>query len=264
MHKIPVKFVIFKNEDLADLKVLPSTNSNLPPCEAGRFDIDTSLSPGVFAAVILKGEKHSDSPCEDYVYAQEIVGRIAVAVLDGAGGGRHASEMSYKAAMIIRQTIRDKLPEGSEGSVLKTAFYEANEEVRDENMGYSTATAAIIDPTKKQFHLAWSGNTRAYHISGSDVRMLTTDGGVGSFQFEMLGVKDDLRVEVKSFTYKPGDSLLICTDGIHERLSDTELKKIITSNNAPNIKLKNLIAAANTQEKKYLRDDQSAIILNLN
>jgi serine/threonine protein phosphatase PrpC/CRP-like cAMP-binding protein len=177
---------------------------------------------------------------------------LLLIVSDGMGayeGGEVASRLTVR-------TIKTHLPQLSRRlspqSRLEAAIEEANSIVWSRrkmdklrsSMG-ATVTVALIE--KNVAYIAEVGDTRAYVLRGDRIKLLTTDQTViqvlidsGALTPEMaeksahknvllqsVGSQELLQIAVSSLQLQVGDILLLCSDGLHGKLKDDEIKNVV-------------------------------------
>lgn len=176
-------------------------------------------------------------------------------VADGMGGhlaGEVASNMTIN-------TINNRLKKINEDSIdddLNQAVLEANTKVHLaslENKAFSgmgtTLTALMIDANNKA-HIAHVGDSRAYLIRDKKIELLTKDHSLvsellctGQISNEdakrhpqrhmltrALGTNPIVEVDKHQLDLLSEDILLLCTDGLSNLVSATDMKKIINAN----------------------------------
>lgn len=187
------------------------------------------------------------------------------AVADGIGGhegGEVASRMAIEGlSQIVREPCSgaDNTPahgisaEGdATGSALSHAFTLVNETIRQaaaENpallrMG-TTLTALVFRETTA--HLAHVGDSRAYRLRAGVLTQVTDDHTVIADQVRAglltpeqaqkspyrhvitraLGIDPELMVDHQVLEVRPGDTILLCTDGLTEMLDDETIRRIL-------------------------------------
>jgi len=175
-------------------------------------------------------------------------------VADGMGG--HAA--GQEASRIAKETIRDYLDKHWSSDtpsdvLLEEAFRAANQAIVDDqkvnpqnaDMG-TTAVAAIVRAVGDEAPSVWCGNlgdSRIYHKAADGLKQVTEDDTwvaqavrMGAIELEdvrthpwrhvlaqCLGREDMGEVEVLSLEVKPGDRLLLCSDGLTEELEDSTI-----------------------------------------
>lgn len=183
-------------------------------------------------------------------------------VADGVGG--HAN--GEVASAIVRDTLVSDIAAGSN---LIEAIRHAHREVLREiaarpasNMG-STVVALLLDGDA--YEVAWVGDSRAYLFDG-DVRQITRDhnpvsemlarGAITPEQAahhpernvltQSLGVSDSITVNPERVRgeLRPGQQLLMCSDGLTDELDDATIAALMRDNATPAEQVRALIKAA--------------------
>jgi serine/threonine protein phosphatase PrpC len=214
---------------------------------------------------------------EDAFIARQGVGNrfIIACVIDGVGGYA-GGEI---AAGIAREAILQRLekPSGDIISMIIDCFELANERIIQQkqlNKDYAqmscVSTLALADISNNQFYYAHVGDTRLYLLrDGSLVKISHDQSFVGFLEesgrlseeeamnhpkrneinkalgFEShLGKSTDY-IETGQSPFLSGDMLLLCSDGLTDMLSSTEITGILTREGSLKEKGKQLIDAAN-------------------
>ena len=198
---------------------------------------------------------------EDSYAAGELPGSVAWAVVcDGMGGATGGNIASSTAVKLISERISSGYHKGmttnSIRNILISAITAANIIVFDasrENpeltgMGTTVVAAILVDGVAC---IAHAGDSRAYILSKSGLRQLTKDH---SFVQEMvdngsltedeakidprkniitraLGVDEDIRIDFCEEFLDEDDVLLICTDGLTNYVTESEICDITSENN---------------------------------
>lgn len=181
-----------------------------------------------------------------------IAAGLGIAVLaDGMGGhnaGEVASELAVGTALtILGQTaglgIRDRL---------ETAVQAANANIRDKaassaryrDMGTTIVAVLVEGSTLAVAHV---GDSRLYRLRRGKLDALTLDHSLqqeyvskGLYTPEearekvarnllsrALGLADTTEVDIAEHAVQPGDRYLLCSDGLHEMLSDAEISALL-------------------------------------
>jgi protein phosphatase len=136
---------------------------------------------------------------------------------------------------------------------LRTALHLANRRVfraaesHDDYTGMgTTVVAALIDGTMAA--IGHVGDSRIYHFSGGTLAPVTRDDswaaaliaqGLSTEELarhpmrhvltNVVGARDQVEVHVREIAVKPGDRLLLCSDGLHEPLSTERLAEVLAS-----------------------------------
>ena len=198
---------------------------------------------------------------EDSYAAGELPGSVAWAgVCDGMGGATGGNIASSTAVKLISERISSGYHKGmtsnSIRNILISAITAANFSVFDisrENpeltgMGTTVVVAILVDGVAC---IAHAGDSRAYILSKSGLRQLTKDH---SFVQEMvdngsltedeakidprkniitraLGVDEDIRIDFCEEFLDEDDVLLICTDGLTNYVTESEICDIKNESN---------------------------------
>jgi protein phosphatase len=169
-------------------------------------------------------------------------------VADGLGG-LPAGEVAARAA------IEKAIEVYEETKNLKRAFELANHEVyrqsreKPDYFGMATTLVGVVLEGKKAT-FANVGDSRAYLIRDASINQITIDHGLGGgIVTRVLGIKSEIKSDFFKLDLKPGDLLLLCTDGLYQHLADKEILMILEkagkTQKALKTKAKELIKAAN-------------------
>lgn len=166
---------------------------------------------------------------EDRWLARRIGGTVLLAVADGVGGTSGGEIASAAAVETLAATVA--APQGRETAreALARAIQSANQMVltRSAERGHPQAASTLVAAAirGREACVANIGDSRAYLIRGGTSRQITTDhaGGPASsitrFLGDARGVQPDIFVE----TLRPGDRLVLCSDGLTRHVTDAEI-----------------------------------------
>jgi protein phosphatase len=171
-------------------------------------------------------------------------------VTDGMGGHR-AGDVASRLALESMARLLDKA-DALSSEWARTAVTEANAIVHSTaqkqavhtGMGSTLAMAACDGD---RIILAHVGDSRIYRLSDGQLELLTRDDSVLNDQVEMgliaaneageshnrhfvtqaLGISPQVAAHVREETLRDGDIYLLCTDGLNDLVSDTDIKIII-------------------------------------
>jgi protein phosphatase len=146
-------------------------------------------------------------------------------------------------------------PDISDDSAIQSWLQEAIEEANavickrsaDQKLkGCSTIVAAVHSNNK--VHVAHVGDSRAYRLRDGELKALTDDHRVSTelvkagkmtreqvagthfckdFLTRAVGFDEEIAVDKTAFVVRPGDWLLLCTDGLYVCLSDERIAEIL-------------------------------------
>lgn len=165
---------------------------------------------------------------------------------------------------------------------IKQAIMEANKQILEytiknpdtEGMG-TTVVCALVE--KNNVYLASIGDSRAYVISGEEIRQVTKDHSrvqelidAGQIKAEeavshpqkniitlAVGIYSDIEVDTMKLTLADDEFLLLCCDGLTNEVDDDDIKQIVTELKEPQSACKKLVDLANEHGGK---DNISVII----
>jgi protein phosphatase len=221
---------------------------------------------------MLKAFGLSDPGCvrannEDYFINDPERGIFILA--DGMGGANAGEYASHLSAEVLYAFLL-RAPENDGTDTLQQAFLEANWCVRQaaknnpelEGMGTTLLVARDLGDNKLQ--VGSVGDSRAYLLSDESLSLITQDqtwvAEVGSrlgLTDEALrnhpmrhvltmavGSADDLRIQSQVVPMRPGDQVLLCSDGLHGVLNENLLRETLDSEKSLADKCHYLIDAA--------------------
>ena len=180
-------------------------------------------------------------------------GRLTI-VCDGMGGhasGEVASQLAVEAISELYYADRQLDPR----EALKWAVEQANREIyetsltdeRYHGMGTTLVALAIIGDKAFSTHV---GDSRLYRMRGRRLALLTTDHsqvmemvqqGIITMEqarnhddknviLRAVGTNPEVEVDVSSmFAVEPGDTFVLCSDGLNDMLEDEEIETILAS-----------------------------------
>lgn len=224
---------------------------------------------------------------QDYVFeSHERIGNLSnlFIVADGMGGhnaGDYASRFSV-----------NKIVEGIESSfeqspikILNQAIQNANsllrrvaeDDISMKGMGTTLVAATIMGHF---LQIANIGDSRLYIINGDSIRQITRDhslveemvrmGGIDreaarnhidkNIITRAVGATDKLDIDFFQEELNVGDTILMCSDGLTNMLSDEEIRKIVNKQGEIEDKARILVKTANENGGK---DNISVILIEI-
>jgi PPM family protein phosphatase len=193
-----------------------------------------------------------------------------LAVADGMGGAAAGEVASELAVMTVRNELARNSNSRIDRKQLTDAVVKANEciwqcsQQRQELRGMGTTlTAAVI--TDGSACIAQIGDSRAYLIRDGKITQVTkdqslvqrlVDAGVLNTEeasthpyrnvlSQALGGSATVKVEITEFPLQANDCLLICSDGLSNKVSDQEMLQIISESASINEASQRFIYEAN-------------------
>ncbi|HHV79799.1 MAG TPA: serine/threonine-protein phosphatase [Firmicutes bacterium] len=198
-------------------------------------------------------ERNQDSLAVEHL----VSGYYLAAVADGIGGlisGEVASELAVASvAAKLREFLKDEMDHGNEMRCLEASVGWANEFIYlkgfnkygEPCMG-TTLTAALIKG--EHVWLAHVGDSRAYLVSGNEISQLTQDHSIvgemvkngnlterqamhhpkKNLLTNSVGTHRALRLDLTELQAKPGDILILCTDGLTTAVESVDIPAVTT------------------------------------
>lgn len=208
------------------------------------YQISTGLPVEGYCESHIGGRSENQ---DSYGYQDTPFG-LLVTVCDGMGGGPAGKMASSLAVGEILAGVMENAEDNAPKEVLLQAIQRANQAILNavednpelKGMG-TTCTALLIN--KESAIVAHVGDSRVYQLRGHRKVFRTFDHSV---VFEMvkqkiiteeqarlseqsnlitraLGIKAELEIDVEERPYRKGDRFMLCSDGIHGTMPETEL-----------------------------------------
>lgn len=220
---------------------------------------------------------------QDYVYVSEIpVGNLpnVFIVADGMGGHRAGDYASKCTTETLVREIRgcfEKNPVRILGKAIRVANDQIRRKAREDDSLYGMGSTVVAATCLGHYlQVANVGDSRLY-IVNDEIRQITRDHSLveemvrmGSIKREearnhpdkniitrAIGALDTVEVDFFHEELKPGDIVLICSDGLTNMLEDEEIGSILKERLSLEEKAGKLIEAANNNGGK----DNIAVIL---
>jgi serine/threonine protein phosphatase PrpC len=187
---------------------------------------------------------------EDAVLERAAIGLWAVA--DGAGGHERGDYASARIITALRH-LDAALSGLSLVEAVKRSLAEVNREVRAKaaTIGPNAligSTVAVLLIWDDQCCWLWAGDSRLYRMRAGQLRQLSRDQShvqdlvdrgeilpeaaaahpMANIVTNLIGAFDRLVLEERHDRLKPGDILLLCSDGLSGALRDAEIARILT------------------------------------
>ncbi|WP_437987183.1 Stp1/IreP family PP2C-type Ser/Thr phosphatase [Sorangium sp. So ce117] len=246
----------------------------------GEFRTSSRTRP-VAAAVTDVGRQRKHN--EDNVLVKSDLGLFVVA--DGMGGhnaGNVASALATKSLDNFFEATRagslpgpvptDEQELDPEARRVVAAIRKANHDVfvisntytQHQGMG-STVVAAYVSCETEQIHVGHVGDSRCYRIRHGEIEQLTKDHSLINDALALkpdlsqdelarlpkniitraLGMKDAVKVDIRSEQTQPGDVFLLCSDGLSGMISEQQMLDVFDVTQDPHEACELLIEMAN-------------------
>jgi serine/threonine protein phosphatase PrpC len=179
---------------------------------------------------------------------------VLLAVTDGVGGyraGEVAAELALESLAEEMEVLESGCPAGD---LFRAAVENVNRRVWERGRldpmleGMATTLTSVV-VCRKRALVAHVGDSRAYFLRGGQIRQITRDhslvaemvsaGALTKEQAEKspfrnlilqaIGRKKTVEVALDGVDLEPGDLLLLCTDGLSEKVSSEEMARLLQS-----------------------------------
>lgn len=196
------------------------------------------------------------------------------AVADGMGGHAAGEVASQLALKRLRQSFLAQEYAAASPvdplAMLKQAGQDAARAVHAEaqrtrsDMG-TTLVAALVDSTQRKLYAINVGDSRLYKISTAAIRQVTKDHSLvqrlidsgqltpaearhhpnANLIYRTLGERANVEIDTFEEALAPGETLLLCTDGLCGLVDDDELHRVVTTASSPQAACARLVELAN-------------------
>ncbi|MBO0893886.1 MAG: Stp1/IreP family PP2C-type Ser/Thr phosphatase, partial [Acidimicrobiales bacterium] len=191
------------------------------------------------------------------------------AVADGLGGHVGGEIASRSAVEVLRDTFFER---GWSTASLTEAMREANRAVFERSrkepalrgMGTTLTVLALVDEEEGELAVAHVGDSRAYLFRGGELTQLTEDHSLveemirsGELSSEdaalhphrhvvtrALGIEPEVDVDVRHLPPKPGDRVLLCSDGLINEVEESDIAAALARTTDPGQTATELVRAA--------------------
>jgi len=211
-------------------------------------------------------------------------------IADGMGGRNFGEQAAAAAVETVEEALAEMLDsrDGAEvvmADVLASALRKANARVYElasadedrKGMG-TTCVAAVIEG--ERLYVAHAGDSRAYLLREGALRQLTadhsyvaeqvragaiTEEGARKSRFRNIitravGIEPTLEAEVVDAEVRPGDTVLLCTDGLSNMVEEEDIARTLAQSPSPQAAADKLVGMAN---KNGGKDNITAVVARL-
>ncbi len=191
-------------------------------------------------------------------------------VLDGMGGANAGDIASQTARDAIRDFVTQRRQQMEPRALIEAAIqygsasvWNAAQQVRERHGMGTTCVACLLVDAKRAI-IAHAGDSRAYLLRHGRLQSLTRDHTIVEELVERgqlspedaerhpyknvlsrnLGAKPDTRVDIVDLEIKPGDRLMLCSDGLYGYASTEAMQYLLGSGDPPETVARDLIDLA--------------------
>lgn len=190
-----------------------------------------------------KGPKHQNEDClgirvpDDPALTMKGVVAVIADGVSSAEAGKEASETCVKNFLSDYYSTPDSWTVKTSAQKVLTALnrwlYGQGQRYIDAHRGY-ISTLSILVIKSRMAHLFHIGDSRIYRLRGDDFEQLTTDHSAQisrdkAYLTRAMGMDIRLDVDYLTESIEQGDLFFLSTDGVHDFLSDKEIKAALQS-----------------------------------
>ncbi len=187
----------------------------------------------------------NEDSCDSFTHED---GTRLLVLADGMGGARGGATASHTAIATIAEHFERDTSERPRAT-LETAIQAANARIfeiaqRDPELeGMGTTVVALLLDARLRATVAHVGDSRAYLIRDSDIKLVTRDHSLLNDYLEVmpdmppeqveelprnvitraLGMQDVVTVDIQDLAPEAGDRWLLCSDGLNGMLKDEQI-----------------------------------------
>ncbi|USG65921.1 stage II sporulation protein E [Brevibacillus ruminantium] len=163
---------------------------------AKTFEIDIGVAGAAKDGKLLSGDSFRTMDLGN--------GKMALAISDGMGNGERAYLESQSALDMLQQLLRSGLDEKLSIKTVNSVLA-----LRSTDEMFATVDLALVDLQTAHTRFVKIGSTPSFVKRGADVITITANN-------LPVGILEEIEVDVISRTLKPGDLLVMMSDGIYE------------------------------------------------
>ncbi len=210
---------------------------------------------------------------EDSYFSYQNANLLGGMVADGMGGHNAGEIASRMTTVIVKDCIIEKFNPNMDyvelGEMIRRAFIEANTQIyeyarhHEEAAGMGT-TASMAFVFRGRLVVVHVGDSRVYTVSENEIKQITTDHSFvqellrrGSITYDdaknhpqrnlitrAIGSEPSIKVDVSIKDYN-GETVVVCSDGLTNLVSDEQLMNIINENEDLQLAVFELVQLAN-------------------
>jgi protein phosphatase len=187
---------------------------------------------------------------------------------------RNFYEATQDGADLPPSLLPDDALAGAETDAVRlvAAIRKANRDVHEISQSFrqhhgmgSTVVAVAVDCAAGRIHVAHVGDSRCYRVRAGAIEQLTRDHSLINDAIALkpdltqeelarlpkniitraLGMRDDVKVDLRSDDALPGDVVLLCSDGLSGMVTDEQILELVTSARDLREAAESLVARAN-------------------
>ncbi len=197
---------------------------------------------------------------------------LAAVIADGMSGadaGRQASRACVQGFLADYFSTPESWSVKTSGQKILTALnhwlYGTGQREYGSHKGMVTTVSALVLKSNT-VHLFHVGDTRIYRLRDDELEQLTTDhridmGADKTYLSRAMGIDIHLEIDYRTVTVEAGDVFLLLTDGVHEFLPDSAIRRtVLEHRDDPETAARRLVEQA---EANHSNDNLTALVLRV-
>jgi len=173
-------------------------------------------------------------------------------------GGHASGEVASQTAITAIRDLLESLSgdhllpsEALAAELVEYAHDRVRAEMEELRIGGTTLTLALL--WRASCFVGHVGDSRAYLVRQGRLERLTRDDtmegqgmgtGAGTALLQAVGMSDSVRVSTARLEVQPGDTLVLCSDGLYKELREDDICAVINSSADPQTACAELVQAA--------------------
>jgi len=230
-----------------------------------------SIQSGQFSDAGIKGI--NDDACgvlipEDSVITNKGIAALIADGVSSAEGGKEASEACLRGFMNDYFSTPDSWTVKTSGGKVLGSLNRWLHSHASQQYGYAQAmltTLSVLVIKSGTAHIFHVGDTRIYRLRDNDLECLTTDhrtwaSAKKSYLGRAMGAEVHLDIDYASYPVELNDTFILLTDGVHEYVSASDMKKMLLEHDSPEFASKVITTRALEQGSQ---DNVSCLIVKV-
>ncbi len=215
--------------------------------------------------------RREDAPCEDAWIVRERSGTFVAALADGIGSAREGGAAARRAVEMLADYCLARPRNWSARRALADFTAQINRQLHGESLAQygqpelaCTLSAVLIEDGR--LYGCNVGDSPIFHWRGGRLMRLSeshtvADPALAHVLTRAIGLAPEVEPHFFEAPLAPGDLVLLCSDGVTATLTESQLAELLSRQATA----RTIVRAAHdaTAEKPELRDDTSAIVLDL-
>jgi serine/threonine protein phosphatase PrpC len=212
-------------------------------------------------------ETGRESDDDAIVFENESVTIAAIA--DGLGSAKEGRVAANRAMASLKQNFPARPRNWHAGRACEEIIRHLNRRLWQEGLARFNSpelatTIAVAALEGDRLYALNAGDSRIYLLRDGELRKLSTDHREDDPQrrhvlTRALGLAEELSLAFSEISLRPGDVIMLCTDGVSDVLDDSALKKLLANGGGAAA----IVAGAGSLATGETRDDATAVTLRV-